>query len=672
MKGVGMMNNRFLLFIVLVLSIIIVAPGPVFSQVEKAPSDGIYTLGEIVVTGERDGVESVGTVHEITAEDIRNQGARTLEEALTLLPGLHIRAGAAGVPRVDLRGFRGRHVVLLLDGIPFNSTYDGQFDPSIISLESVAKIKVSYGTHSALYGDGGLAGVINIVTKKGKQEFEGAVSGEMGNRDTRLGKVSLGGAQEKFDFFVGASAYETDGFALSDDFTPSDPGVEDGGLRENSDSKRKNLFVNLGLTPTEDLVLGLVVTKARGEFGNPPGTINDTAKVDPFDSSPKYVRVEDYDGESAQLSASYNVSEDFELRVGMYLNQMEEQENSYDDDQCILITRKNTYSQESKTKVTGGNLQANYDMGSAGSLALGFNGRQEKYEVEGWKNTKNNTPSAYSDNRSTHTYMGAIEYTVSPVDDLGVVLGYSHHWFEKDTGEKDHEGSYLAGVYYDLREGTRIKGSYARKIRFPSIRQLYEEPDNNPDLKPETSNNYELGITQRLPYDTSLGLTGFYIEAENYIEKDEITDENENNENYRFRGYEVTAETRFIENLMLRAAYTFLDTKDKTPGTEKTDLQYRPRHKISFEGKYGFDFGLSAYLSIMHVRGQNYYSKVAPLQKAELNNYTLVDTKIAQELLKGMLTLYIGIDNLFDEDYEESYGFANPGRYYYGGVAFKF
>ena len=37
-----------------------------------------------------------------------------------------------------------------------------------------------------------------------------------------------------------------------------------------------------------------------------------------------------------------------------------------------------------------------------------------------------------------------------------------------------------------------------------------------------------------------------------------------------------------------------------------------------------------------------------------------------------MLTLYIGIDNLFDEDYEESYGFANPGRYYYGGVAFKF
>ena len=125
--------------------------GTVYAQAQ-AKTDS-YTLGEIVVSGEREGVESVGTVREITAVDIQNKGARTLDEALQLLPGVYIRTGADGVPRVDLRGLRSRHVILLLDGIPVNSTYDGNFDPTLIPVESIERIKVSYGNHSVLYGD---------------------------------------------------------------------------------------------------------------------------------------------------------------------------------------------------------------------------------------------------------------------------------------------------------------------------------------------------------------------------------------------------------------------------------------------------------------------------------------------------------------------------------------
>ena len=154
---------------------------------------GVYTLGEIVVRAEREGVEAVGTVREVTAEDIRNKGARSLDEALELLPGVYVRSGADGVPRVDIRGFRSRHVVLLLDGIPINSTFDGNFDPSLIPVESIEKIKVSYGTHSVLYGDGGLGGVINIVTKRGKTGIRGTVLGEAGEGDHYLGSVNLSG-----------------------------------------------------------------------------------------------------------------------------------------------------------------------------------------------------------------------------------------------------------------------------------------------------------------------------------------------------------------------------------------------------------------------------------------------------------------------------------------------
>ncbi|MBU0768087.1 MAG: Plug domain-containing protein [Proteobacteria bacterium] len=91
-----------------------------FSETETQQTTA-YTLGEVVVTGERVGVESIGTVREITAHDIALRHARNLNQALELLPGLDIRTATDGVPRVDLRDFRSRHVLLLLNGIPFNS-----------------------------------------------------------------------------------------------------------------------------------------------------------------------------------------------------------------------------------------------------------------------------------------------------------------------------------------------------------------------------------------------------------------------------------------------------------------------------------------------------------------------------------------------------------------------
>ncbi len=198
----------------------------------------VYALGEVVVTAQNGGVESVGTVAEITAEDIEQKNARNLSQAIELLPGLDVRTGGNGVPRIRMRGFTSRHVVLLLNGVPFNSTYDGQFDPSIIPTENIAKIKVSYGTSSVLYPQGALGGVINIVTKKGTQGFNGFLSGDVGERGQLLGRFNMSGGSGQFDYFVSGSAENSDGFRLSSDFDSQ--AQEDGGLRENSDRETEN------------------------------------------------------------------------------------------------------------------------------------------------------------------------------------------------------------------------------------------------------------------------------------------------------------------------------------------------------------------------------------------------------------------------------------------------
>jgi outer membrane cobalamin receptor len=61
-----------------------------------------------------------------------------------------------------------------------------------------------------------------------------------------------------------------------------------------------------------------------------------------------------------------------------------------------------------------------------------------------------------------------------------------------------------------------------------------------------------------------------------------------------------------------------------------------------------------------------------PLQKQKLNNYTLVDLKLNQAFLKKRLHIYLGVDNLFDQDYEEAYGFPQAGRTLYAGTEFHF
>lgn len=632
---------------------------------------GIYTLGEIVVSGEKSiGVESVGTVREITEEDIRIKNARTLDEALELLPGLDIRTGTDGVPRVALRGFRSRHVLLLVDGIPFNSTFDGQFDPSTIPVENIAKIKVSYGNHSVLYGQGGLAGVINVITKKGRKGVHGSAKAELGEKDRHLEEVTLSGAKDKWDFFLSGSSFQTDGYPLSNDFEST--ALENGELRENSDRKNKNMLANVGFAPNDKCQVGLVVNYLQGEYGKPPSTL---AKADDpmFAKNPKYVRVEHIEGLSSQISLSADIPGPLDMRGWFFINQLDEDENRYDDEKYNTMTQKGSYTQDTRTGIYGGTLQTGLDLQSAGRFTLGLSAEKQQFETKGAIVTKKNKPPVDFDNEwDVKVYSASIEHELFKFEPLGIVLGYGHSWFKKQTGKDENDSHFLAGAHYDFSKDFRIKGSFARKIRFPSIRQLYDVDSGNPNLTAERSYNYELGLEKRLPWNTSIVLTLFRMDVAGYIEKIPPIDRFLNNDKYRFQGIELTAETRFFKKLLLRGGYTLMYTEDRSSQWDRDELQYRPEHKFSLEGKYDFDNGFSIYMNVMYVADQYYYSEVTPTLKKELNDYALVSVKIDKALFNDRLNLYVGADNILDKDYEESFALPQAGRTVYGGAEIRF
>jgi outer membrane receptor protein involved in Fe transport len=254
-----------------------------------------------------------------------------------------------------------------------------------------------------------------------------------------------------------------------------------------------------------------------------------------------------------------------------------------------------------------------------------------------------------------------------------MVIGYGYHFLSRDEDGDDGDASYLIGATYDVTDSTRLRASHSRKIRFPSIKQLYDGSAGNPDLNTEVTRHYEAGIIQDLPAGTTLGVTGFIIDAEDFIEKDN-DGYNRNYQELGFTGVETELTLTPVDALMLRLAVSWLDTEDKSDDSERQELQYRPEWTTIVEGRYRFEFGLTAYASLKYIADQYFYDadNDPPLEKKKLDDFTVINIKLSQTVLSTGLVVYAGADNLLDEDYEESYGLPQPGQTIYGGVEYRF
>lgn len=644
---------------------------PTISQGDETGSkQSGYRLGEIIVTAEAERiVEQVGTVYTVTAEEIKARGAENLNEALQLVPGITIREGADGTPRIDIRGFRTRHVRLFLNGIPIRNSYDGQFDPTRIPAEIISEIKVTSGGSSILYGPGGNGGAIDIITKSGEEGLQGSLVGEIAEGDRYLGKGSLAGANEDTSFYGSVSLYDRDHFKLSGNFT--DTPDETGDERSNSDRQRASVFGNLTHQLTDKTSLGFTISYVDGENGKPHVTNYD--RNDPFTKKPKYDRLDDLQTALVQLALSHDTKENLEYRGWVYFSQSDEKLNRYDDDTYSTQVARNSFWQDATTQIYGAATQIRYGVGDSGGLTLGLTAEGESWDSDKTTIDRNGLPERELDDEELQTYTVGLEYEQEIGDAFSFVLGYGHYFHERDGDGDDNDFAYLLGLTYDLTETTQLRANHSRKIRFPSIKQLYDGDSANPNLETEVTLHYEAGIFQQLPGNSELGITGFVIDAEDFIEKD-ASDVNRNFQDLRMAGVELDLTTRPVEDLTLRFAVSYLHTEDKSSDSDRDELQYRPEWILTAECRYTFDFGLTAYGSIQHVANQYYYDAddTAPLLKAELDDFTVVSLKLSQKLLVDGLEIYLGADNLFDEDYEQSYGFPQPGRTIYGGIEYRF
>ena len=642
----------------------------------QAPAQTPPTFS-VSVTEPYELVEEVGTVRRIGRAEIEARNARTLDEALRLLPGLYVRTGGDGTPRIDIRGFRSRHVLLLINGVLVNSTSDGQFDPARISTNAIREIKVSYGSSSVLYGDNAMAAVIEITTVDDKPDAAVDVSAGtpdqqgVGGRYARtVGKWSLMGT---------ATGYATDAFRLADAFAPTT--VEDGGRSLNRDCDRGGVRGALGYRPSSTVSIASEWSLGAGSYGVPPATINDSADI--FAQTPRFERVEEYQAVTGQVSVVVTPSPRFNLRAWAFRNAQREDRNRYDDATFANMDDplvSGTFESREKTRVTGSSALARVNLEKFGWLRLAVNQRRESFESSGvirdvavgssgggggraGGSGSSQPPQfdvrSFSIDRRVDVYSTGVEWQANPARRLGTVLGAAANVQQRPGGDSESKPTWLAGLSYAATAALRLHASVTRKIRVPSIDQLFNASAGNAALHAERANGVDVGADYRLNALSTVGISVFSTHARDFIERISPAPF-QNQDRYHFRGAELTGHTTVVPQLDLRGSYSFLDADNlRSSGTRP--LQTRPRHRGDVEWIWTPVAG-SAVRGAVYSTGTQFYDSRGndPVQR-DVDAFTLVDLGFTQTLARRY-QIAVDVTNLFDHLYDQSYALPREGR----------
>ena len=239
------------------------------------------------------------------------------------------------------------------------------------------------------------------------------------------------------------------------------------------------------------------------------------------------------------------------------------------------------------------------------------------------------------------------------------------HWLTLDAGIRMDYNSHVGtewvpqgGVSVQLPHNMQIKAMASKGFRFPTIREMYMFPPQNPNLKAERMWNYELSLHQQVG-SISYGVSLFYIDGENMIRTLPID------------GRMMNVNTGKIENLGTEIELRWRTTKNLTLATNYSYLYMRypvvaaPEHKLYAGATYSVGrWTLST--DIQLIRGL--ITQTSPLSK---ENFLLWNADVGFTIAR-QCRLYLRGENLLAQRYEINAGYPMPRATLHGGVKLSF
>ena len=582
----------------------------------------------------------------ITAEQIERQQVTSLADALRQAPGVALsRSGPLGSQtQVRLRGAEANHTLVLINGIELNDPSGAsEYDFGNMLASDVERIEILRGPQSALYGSEAIGGVINIITKQGKGPVIAVGMAEAGSFATGRLSGHVQGGGERYNFSVGATNLRTSGVSVA-------PKSE--GNTELDGDSNKTLNVSFGFQPLENLQIDLFgrLVQSRVETDPQPfvagviGTVDGNEVTDTLQRTgrarAKYTL---FDGRWEHIAgAAYHTDQADSLTDGL-VNFTSKGEKTRLDYQTNLFLKSPDFANAKHT----------------------FTLLAER-ETDSQK-----TASAFGGSDLEITNHGLVgEYRVSLFDRLFLSGSIRH-----DLNELfDDATTYRGTVAYLVQEsGTRLHGSYGTGVKNPTLFELFGFGPNfipNPALQPEKSEGFDVGVEQSFWDDRGLvDLTYFNSRITDLIDGSGLFAFNRAGTT-RIQGIEVTGSLEPLENLKLSGQYTYTLSE----GTDGAQLVRRPRHTGSVNAAYAFLEGRARLNLAVNYNGDQqdfqFSNFFADRRMVTLGGYVKADLT-ASYSLSERVELFGRVENALNQDYQDVFGFSNPGIGAYAGVKIR-
>lgn len=182
-------------------------------SVQAANEPPVFDLAEVVVTATKlkEAPEKVpASVSVVTSKEIEKRNYTSVAQAMGQLPGIYLNPVAEG--GISLRGFGSADILVMVDGQPVNSGWNGSVDWSMIPVESIDKIELVRGAASSLYGSRAVGGVIQITTKAGKEGLHGKVVLAKGSYDKTKQVYDASFKKDNWEVGAGYEKRKSDGW----------------------------------------------------------------------------------------------------------------------------------------------------------------------------------------------------------------------------------------------------------------------------------------------------------------------------------------------------------------------------------------------------------------------------------------------------------------------------
>lgn len=596
-----------------------------------------FALDEYVVTATRTMKqlqEVPASVSVVTAKDIEERNIMSVPDALEMLPGVYKNQASQG--GIALRGFDdSNNILVMIDGIQVNNTYNGDVDWEMLPIDNVERIEVARGAGSSLYGGHAVAGVINIITKGAPKEkgVRVNIASSYGSKDTWKNSALVDiRTSEKLSFGVGYEKRESDGFEtgyyksqeakdgngdiVADRPIPTD---KDGkyilAKRGKKSWEDENISANIKYDFDESKSLKYTYRHAESSYeydypisnvyvnGKPTFSgyvdLGDGKKVGPIlnDYYPfGYIGYKEYDTHTL----TYN-DDDNKIQFNIAYLDMKDHGMNDADDPNTDDPRYNgpgvSYRHPGKTYSI--DFQKAWENMGAHSIVAGLNYKKEEfnqsnYWVKNWKNFntaiemskyKNGLMRRDGGDAENIAFFIQDEYKIS--EPLTMYLGLRYDRYEKSNGlnkEYNSDGS----TKVDRAFGSTTYDEISPKVAF--------------DFKADEATNFYASYGHSFTPPT---LMYVYRNTGSYVANPDLGPETADT-------FEIGMKKKLSKNTTTGLSIYHITTDDKVagakkPGTSKkhyVNLDGEKRYGVEFEIDHDFDTNWSTYLNYAYQRGK--------------------------------------------------------------------